>query len=203
MKQATLKMHNAKLCFSDQTVLPIFRSRSNSLKSPTMHFAKFFAKKSENQKHFQTNEYNEDGHKNTDGKLPTLNPEPCLYFSPWVTCSFFKSNSCSRSPISNVPTMPSVAGGTRYSDYYSKWLYQTMQTDNDPSNRKKYIGFFPSPINKSPSKNVSPHNIKAVPNLIVRSTHLGGKRLEVIENQSIIKASNIRGNKNSTKHLLE
>jgi hypothetical protein len=200
MKLATLKMHNAKLCFSDQTVLPIFRSRSNSLKSPSLHFAKLFARKSEHQKHFQPSEHNEDEHRNTDDKLPTLNPEPCLYFAPWVTCSFFKSNSCSRSPMSSVPMMPSVVGSTKYSDYYSKWLYQTMQADNDPNNKKKYIGFFPSPINKSPSKNASPHSVRAVPNLIVRSTHLAGKRLEIVENQSIIKASSIRGSTNSPKH---
>ena len=197
MKQTALKMNKAKLCFSEQTILPIFRSRSNSLKSATMHFAKFFAKKSNYQKRFQDNNTNEDAHQNIDEKLPTLYPDPCLYFSPWVTCSFFKSNSCTRTTQSSVPNMPNL-GSTKYSDYYSKWLYQTMQVDNDPTNKKKYTGFFPSPTNKSTGKNTSPHNIRPPPNLIVRSTHLAGKRLDIVENKSIIKVSNIRGNKNST-----
>jgi hypothetical protein len=181
MKHTLIKIHNAPICFNSQDTVLAYSTRSSSRRSPTLHFAKIYSSKSRHT-------HNRSKQLEEIKKVPLLPPEPCLYFQPWVTCSYLKSFNRSQS-MCNLPYIPNI-------NDCSKNIEPKYQQPNFYQNVKmRYTGFFPSSPNKSTSKSTSTRMLKAPLNLIVCSTHRAGKRLEIVENRSMIQSSNIRSNR--------
>ncbi len=179
MKHTPIKVHNAPICFNSSDTVLAYSTRSSSRVSPSLHFAKIYSPKSRHT-HSKSKQLEEIK------KVPSLPPEPCLYFQPWVTCSYLKSFNRSQSMCS-LPYIPNISDSKNVEPKYQSNLYQSI--------KMRYTGFFPSSPNKSSSKNTSTRMLKAPLNLIVCSTHRAGKRLEIVENKSMILSSNIKSNR--------